>query len=142
MSFSFNQQILLGYVGQDAELRYSQAGNAVATFSVATSRRFNEEDQTTWHRCVAFKKIAEFAGEGILKGDLVFVRGETRHREYEKDGIKKWATEIIVHELIRCTKREDSPSGTGEAPVVSEQTEKRKGPSATDSAPDDGDLPF
>jgi single-strand DNA-binding protein len=104
MPLSFNQQILLGHVGQDPEVRYTTNGDAVATLSVATSRMQGEEKQTTWHRVVAFKKAAEYIGEHVVKGSFVFVRGETRHEKYtDKQGVERWTTKVIAHEFILCS---------------------------------------
>lgn len=109
MAFTFNQQVILGHVGSDPEVRYTPNGHAVATFSIATNRKNGEDILTTWHRCVAWKSLAEFVGENVKKGALVFVRGETQHKKWiDKDEKERIATEITVHELILCSARAKS----------------------------------
>ncbi len=101
MSRSFNQVILVGNIGRDAETR--QAGNAKVTqFSVATSHRFKQgeewKEETNWTNVVAWnqERVAEF----LVKGKQVFVRGRLQTRSYDdKEGKKVYATEVIAEEI-------------------------------------------
>ena len=94
-----NKAIIVGRMGSDPEVRYTQGGQAIANFNVATTERYTDkqgqrQEKTEWHRCVLWGKTAEFAGQYCKKGDLVLVEGPIRTREWEKDGIKRYTTEI------------------------------------------------
>ena len=128
---SVNKVILVGHLGGDPESRFTPGGTAVATFSVATneSRKNTEgnwEDHTEWHRCVLFGKQAEFAGEYLKKGQLVYLEGRLQTRSWEDDsGIKKYKTEVVGNEITMLGKK----VGTGSA--------SQEGNDASDD-----DLPF
>ena len=90
----------IGRLGQDIEMRYMPNGNAVANFSIAVDDSYKSKEtgqkveQTEWVRCVAFGKSAEFLGEWLRKGARLLAVGKLKTREYEKDGIKRYVTEI------------------------------------------------
>lgn len=97
-----NKVIILGTCGQDPETRYLPNGNAVTNISVATSENWTDKqsgqkvEKTEWHRVCLFGKVAEIAGEYLRKGSQVYIEGKLQTREWEKDGIKRYTTEIIV----------------------------------------------
>ena len=99
---SVNKVILVGNVGRDPELRYTQSGQPVASFSIATNERFkdrdgNWKDRTEWHRIVAWARLAEICGEYLRKGSQVYVEGRIQTRDWEdKEGNKRQTTEIIA----------------------------------------------
>ncbi|MBK59387.1 MAG: single-stranded DNA-binding protein [Pseudomonas sp.] len=92
----------IGRLGNDIEVRFMPNGNAVANFNIAVDDSYKDKqtnqkvEQTEWVRCVAFGKTAEFLGEWLHKGKRILVCGKMKTREYEKDGIKRYATEIHV----------------------------------------------
>ena len=94
--------ILVGTCGQDPETRYLPSGNAVTNLSLATSEQWTDKqtgqkvEKTEWHRVSLFGKVAEIAGEYLRKGSQVYIEGKLQTREWEKDGIKRYTTEIIV----------------------------------------------
>ena len=97
-----NKVILVGNLGRDPEIRSLPSGQPVASFSVATSRRFKDRDgqrqeQTEWHNIVCFGKQAEIAGQYLVKGKQVFIEGriQTRSWDDKNSGEKKYRTEII-----------------------------------------------
>lgn len=99
-----NKVILVGNVGRDPELRYTQSGTAVANFSLATNRRrkVNEqwEDETEWHRLVAWGRTAEVVNQYGGKGKQLYVEGRLQTRDWEdRDGNKRYTTEVVVEEL-------------------------------------------
>lgn len=100
-----NKVILLGRIGQNPEIRYTQAGQAVANFSVATTEKWTDksgkkEERTEWHRIVAWGKLAEICGQYATKGREVAIDGKIQTREWEaKDGSKKHVTEILASEV-------------------------------------------
>ncbi|MDZ5741161.1 single-stranded DNA-binding protein [Pseudomonas asiatica] len=97
-----NKVILVGTCGQDPEVRYLPNGNAVTNLSLATSEAWTDKqtgqkvEKTEWHRVVLFGKVAEIAGEYLRKGSQCYIEGKLKTREWEKDGIKRYSTEVHV----------------------------------------------
>ena len=102
MARGVNKVILVGTCGQDPEVKYLSNGNAVTNLSLATSEQWKDKqsgekkEKTEWHRVVIFGKVAEIAGEYLRKGSQVYIEGKLQTREWEKDGIKRYSTEIVV----------------------------------------------
>lgn len=102
MARGVNKVILVGTCGQDPEVRYLPNGNAVTNLSVATRESWNDRqtgqrvEKTEWHRVVLFGKVAEIAGEYLRKGSQCYIEGKLQTREWEKDGVKRYATEVHV----------------------------------------------
>ncbi len=94
-----NNVQLLGRIGQDPELNYTQSGMAVGKFSLATNKKIKGEDKTSWHRCVAFQQTAELIGKYVNKGDQLCVEGEISYGSYDKDGVKVYTTDIVVNRI-------------------------------------------
>jgi single-strand DNA-binding protein len=91
-----NNITIVGRIGRDPELKFSQSGMAIANFSVATDYGRDEKKKTTWHNVVVFDKLAENVAESLHKGARVIVAGRLEMSEYEgKDGEKKKKTELI-----------------------------------------------
>lgn len=105
MSRGINKVILIGNLGQDPEVKHTQGGMAVATFSLATTsvrkdRDGNQQEKTEWHRCKAFGKSAEIIGEHVRKGSRIYVEGSIRYDKFTgQDGTEKYITEIMVNEF-------------------------------------------
>lgn len=114
-----NKVIILGNLGADPEIRYTQAGAPVATFRVATTERWKGQDgqtqeQTEWHSIVAWKRLAEICGEFLAKGSRVYIEGKLQTRKYEKDGVTHYTTEIVAKEMkMLSPKPEGAASGNG-----------------------------
>lgn len=102
MARGVNKVILVGTCGQDPELRYMPSGDAVCNLSLATSEQWTDKktnekkEKTEWHRVSLFGKVAEISGEYLRKGSQVYIEGKLQTREWEKDGIKRYTTEIVV----------------------------------------------
>ncbi len=100
-----NKVIIVGNLGQDPEVRYTQSGSAVANFSVATSETFTDkagekQERTEWHRIVAWGKTAELCGEYLQKGRQVYLEGKLQTRQWDdKEGQKRYTTEIIAQQV-------------------------------------------
>lgn len=95
-----NKAILVGNLGKDPEIRYSPNGLAVATFSLATTERYKDEDRTEWHKIVAFGRLAEICGEYLAKGKQVYIEGRIQTRDWEdRDGNKRYTTEIVANTM-------------------------------------------
>jgi single-strand DNA-binding protein len=97
-----NKVILVGNLGRDPEVRALPSGQSVATFSVATNRRYkdrdgNRQEQTEWHNVVCFGRQAEIAGQYLTKGKQVYVEGrlQTRSWDDKQSGEKRYRTEVV-----------------------------------------------
>lgn len=137
MAFGINKQILVGNIGK-IENRVSPSGTVLCNFSVATGARVkdkqgNYEDETTWHNCVAFNKLAEVMRDYCAKGKKVYVEGQTKHEKYEKDGETKYITKVIVNQLQIL-----SPKDEAAKPVETSSTAYEN----VDSVPFDDSIPF
>ncbi len=109
-----NKVILVGHLGKDPEVRSLESGAKVATFSLATSETYkNKEgqrvDQTEWHNIVVWRGLADIAEKFLKKGGQVYIEGRIRNRTYEKDGQKKYITEINADNLVLLGKKEALP---------------------------------
>ena len=110
MSRSLNKVLLIGNLGNDPEVRSTTGGNRVATFSLATSRSWNDaagakQEKTEWHRCVVWNtkssQLADIVERYVKKGDKIYVEGRIEYRQWQdKDGQTRYSTEINVRELI------------------------------------------
>ena len=99
-----NEAQLIGRVGKDPETRYLPDSTTVANFTLATTEKWkdkqgNRQESTEWHRVSAFGSLADIISKYVKKGALVFVRGSIHTREYEKDGIKRYSTEVRAQTL-------------------------------------------
>ena len=110
MSRSLNKVTLIGNLGNDPEVRSTTGGNRVATFSLATSRSWNDatgnkQEKTEWHRCVVWNtkssQLADIVEKYVHKGDKLYVEGRIEYRQWQdKDNQTRYSTEINVRELI------------------------------------------
>ena len=119
MARGLNKVMLIGRLGSDPEIRYTQDGTPVANFSLATDSPIKRGDQweteTEWHRIVAWRRLAEICSEYLGKGSLVYVEGRLRTRSWEdKDGNKRWTTEIIARDLQMLGSRPSAGEGSGD----------------------------
>jgi len=102
MARGVNKVILIGNVGGDPETRYMPNGNAVTNITLATTDSWKDkqtgqlQERTEWHRVVLFGKVAEIAGEYLRKGSQCYIEGRLQTREWEKDGVKRYTTEVVV----------------------------------------------
>ncbi|MFT4179530.1 MAG: single-stranded DNA-binding protein [Thermomonas sp.] len=104
MARGVNKVILVGNLGNDPDVKYTQGGMAITTLSVATTsvrndRDGNKQEKTEWHRVKLFGKLGEIAGEYLKKGRSVYIEGRIEYGSYEKDGIKHYTTDIIADEM-------------------------------------------
>ena len=131
MSRGVNKAILIGNVGKDPEIRYTQGGTAVATFSLATSDRRKGTDgqwtdHTEWHSVVCFDKLAALMERFGKKGKPLYVEGRIQTREYtDKDGQKRWSTEIIAAEIRLLGGREDIAGATSDRPEANRSADRQ-----------------
>lgn len=133
---SINKVLLMGRLGGDPELRYTTEGTPVATFRVATSESYKDragvkQERTEWHSIVAWRKLAEIAGDFLKKGRLVFVEGKIQSREWEKDAEKRKVFEIVASNLQLL------PSGQGQG----QRNKERGGSAASGGSIEDDFIP-
>ena len=113
---SVNKVILVGRLGKDPEVRHSNNGTAFCNFTLATDRSFQKDGQKTteteWHKIVAIGRTAEVCGEYLQKGKQIYIEGRIQTREWEKDGQKRWTTEIMVERMqMLGGKNDETKSG-------------------------------
>ena len=114
-----NKVILVGNLGADPEIRYTQGGTAVATLSIATNRRWkdrdgNLQDETEWHRVIVWAGQAEFCNNYLSKGMKVYVEGRLQTRKWQdQNGNDRWTTEIIANTIQNLTPKASEGGGGG-----------------------------
>ena len=113
-----NKVILVGNLGADVEIRYTQDGTPAASFTVATTERWKGKDgqmqeQTEWHRVTAWRRLAEICGEYLAKGSRVYIEGKLQTRSYEKDGQKRYVTEIVAREMKMLSPKPEGAGSSG-----------------------------
>ncbi len=103
---SVNKVIIVGNLGRDPEVRYTQNGDAITNIAVATSYKQKDKntgeqkEQTEWHRISFFGRLAEIAGQYLKKGSSIYIEGRLQTRKYtDKDGVEKFATDIIAEQM-------------------------------------------
>ena len=119
MARGINKVILVGNLGNDPDVKYTQAGMAITRVSLATTsvrkdRDGNNQERTEWHRVVFFGKLGEIAGEYLRKGSQVYVEGEIRYDKFTgQDGVEKYTTDIVANEMQMLGGRGGGSGGEG-----------------------------
>lgn len=160
---SVNKVIIIGNLGKDPEVRYLPSGSAICNITVATSRQWKDknsgerQEETEWHRITFFDRMAEIAGEYLKKGRPVYVEGRLKTRKYtDKDGVEKYATDIVATEMQLLGGREGggmgggddtgggerAPAPRGAPPARSTPAPKPAAKSSTGFDDMDDDIPF
>ncbi|MFL6231666.1 MAG: single-stranded DNA-binding protein [Thermoanaerobaculia bacterium] len=154
-----NKVILVGNLGRDPEVRSTPSGQPVATFTLATSRRWRDkngqkQEQTEWHTVVCWGKQAEIAGQYLTKGKQVYVEGRLQTRSWDdrNSGEKKYKTEVVCDTFQMLGQRggDFESHGTGGGYGASQSQPSGGGPSAGPSydeggyggEPEEDDIPF
>jgi len=143
---SLNKAMIIGRLGQDPEVRYTQSNTAVATLSVATTERYKDrngeqQEKTEWHRVVAWGRLAEICQEYLKKGSLAYFEGPIQTNQWEdKDGQKRYTTEIKALNMQMLDSRGDSGMGGGNSSSPQNSTQTAEIDSSFDDM--DDDLPF
>lgn len=147
---TLNKAMIIGRLGQDPEVRYTQSNTAVANLSVATNERFKDKqgewkERTEWHRVVAWGRLAEICQEYLKKGSQVYIEGPIQTRQWEdKEGQTRYTTEIKALTITMLDSRRDS-EGMGQAPAAGKENSQPVS-SNVDLNEDlddiDDDLPF
>lgn len=108
-----NLIVVIGRLGKDPEMTYSQGGKEITKFSVATDDGYGDKKETTWHNVVCFGKTAEACAKFISKGSLVAVQGRQTHCQYEKkDGSRGYFSEVVADRVQFLSRNNDEdPDG-------------------------------
>jgi single-strand DNA-binding protein len=115
-----NKVLLIGHLGKDPELAYTQDGLGILKFPLATSENYTDKsgekvENTTWHNVVLFGKMAETLANYLAKGKQIYVEGKIRNSSYDdKDGIKRYKTEIIASNIVLLGKKDENDSQSGQ----------------------------
>lgn len=141
-----NKVILVGNLGKDPEIRYTPSGMAVANFNVATTERWKDktsgemQERTEWHRIVAWGRLGEICGEYLAKGRQVYIEGKLQTRQWEKDGVTRYSTEVVAAEMKML-----GAKSQGDGYQASTQSQSKapeySGPPLPGTQ-DDDDIPF
>lgn len=130
MSSGINKVILVGNLGDDPDMRYTQNDTAVCNISVACSeswkdREGQKQERTEWVRVVAFGKLAEIMGEYLHKGGKVYIEGKMRTESYEKDGETKYTTKVYADEMRMLSGPRDGGGGERRESAPREQSSRQ-----------------
>ena len=115
-----NKVILMGRLTKDPEVRYTNGGKTIGSFSIAVDRRFKSEGQpeADFFTCVSFGKLAEFTEKYLKKGTKILLGGQLQNNNYEKDGVKHYSTQILAEEIefaeSKRTQQTEESSGKSE----------------------------
>ena len=158
MARGVNKVILVGNLGNDPDVKYTQGGMAITTLSLATTsvrkdRDGNNQEKTEWHRVKLFGKLGEIAGEYLKKGRQVYIEGRIEYGEYEKDGVKRYTTDIIGDEMQMLGGGGEGGGGGGERMARPQRQDSapsssppQRRPAPAQQAPmddfSDDDIPF
>lgn len=149
---SVNKVIIVGNLGRDPEMRYMPSGDAIANIAVATSFKSKDKntgeqkEATEWHRISFFGRLAEVVGQYLKKGSTVYIEGRLQTRKYtDKDGVEKYATDIIAENMQMLGSRQGDDAGSEPAPTrqAPRQPAARPSPKPAPNFSDmDSDVPF
>lgn len=141
---SVNRATLLGNLGADPEIRYTQNGQAVCNFRLATSETWTDkatgkkQERTEWSQIVVFGRMGEAAAEHLRKGSQAYVEGRIQTREWQdKEGQKRWTTEIVASQVVFLGGKQQ-----GQQSQQRQEQQHQQGQGDVYSYGDDGDLPF
>lgn len=143
-----NKVILLGNLGKDPEVRHLDTGRAVANFPIATSETYKNRNgervtNTEWHNIVLWTPLAEIAEKYLKKGNQVYIEGKITTRSYDdKDGIKKYITEVVGRELTLLGSRSDNDNGYNQGSSSNEGRYQPTNSEVDSTEEETDDLPF
>jgi len=139
-----NRIFLIGRLGKDPEMKSMPNGTAITNFSIATSEEWKDKltgekkEKTEWHRVVTFRRLAEVCGEWLGKGSQVYIEGRLQTREWEKDGVKRYTTEIVADKMQMLGGKGDRRDEPARVAVPQGDYQNNRGP---DGYKDDS-IPF
>lgn len=146
---SVNKVILIGNLCKDVELRFMQNGEAVGNTSLATNEKWKnkegeKQEKAEFHNLVFYRRLAEIAGEYLKKGSQIYIEGKLQTRKWEKDGVTRYSTEIIVNEMQMLGSKQEQSADSGAPASSRQEPSTAEAPASKPSAFDnfDNDIPF
>ena len=146
MAGTVNKVILIGHLGDEIKMHYFEGGNAIGRFPIATNESYTNKHTgekvttTDWHNIVVKNKLAEICEKYLTKGDKVYCEGKLKNKQWEQEGVKRYATEVHVTEMtFLSTKKSLEKQATQMSPenqTTTPATKKTVSPEIND------DLPF
>lgn len=126
---NLNKVLLIGRLGKDPEIKYTSGGEPICHFSLATSEKWKDKnglqhEKTSWHNISAFRKLAEVCNEYLRKGSLIHVEGKLDYREYEKDGQKRQALNVVASDITFLEARKDKVDSPSEVKTPPQAAKK------------------
>lgn len=102
---SVNKVMLIGRLGKDPEVKRLENGTTIVNMTLATSEKYKDKsgtlmESTEWHNLTAYKKLAEICEKFLKKGDMAYFEGKLKTRSWDSNGVKKYATDIIVNNMV------------------------------------------
>lgn len=153
-----NRAILIGNVGRDPEIRTTQGGTRIANFSIATSESWKDrhtgekKEKTEWHNVVCFNEhLVKVIEDYVKKGSKLYIEGKIRTRKWEKDGVDRYSTEVVMENFDgKLILLGESKGGGGRAPAAESQDDygstssrDRSSPATRNTSADlDDEIPF
>ena len=141
---SVNKAIIVGNLGKDPEVKFLTNGDAVCSFSIATTDSWKDkegqkQEKTEWHNIVMYRKLAEIAGEYLKKGSPIYVEGALQTRKWtNKEGQERYTTEIVANSMQMLGGKPQEKQQTLQEP----QEDKYEAPKPSVEGDDNEDIPF
>lgn len=152
MARGVNKVILVGSLGNDPDVKYTQGGSCITRISLATNSQWkdkegNKQERTDWHRVVFFGKLAEIAGEYLRKGASVYVEGSIKYDKFTgTDGVEKYSTDIVANEMQMIGGKQEGQGGGGHGGSRGGAPQRERPQRSTDNHPkdefEDSEIPF
>lgn len=146
MAGSVNKVILIGNLGDNVKMHYFDDKNSVGRFPIATSENYTNKQtgekvtNTDWHNIVVRNKLAEICEKYLSKGDKVYIEGKLKNKQWEQDGVKRYATEVVVTEMTMLSTKKNPENNT---PIQQQNPTTPATAAPKTVAPEDNDdLPF
>ena len=142
MAGRINKVILIGNLGDDVKMHYFDGGNSIGRFPIATSETYTNKQtgekitNTDWHNIVVKNKLAEICEKYLTKGDKIYIEGKLKNRQWEQDGVKRYATEVHVTEMTMLSNKKNENS------TMPQQNQQPNSAPKTMMQEEDDDLPF
>lgn len=144
MAGTINKVILIGNLGDDVKMHYFDDKNSVGRFPIATSESYTNKTTgekvttTDWHNIVVRNKLAEICEKYLSKGDKVYVEGKLKNRQWEQDGVKRYSTEVQVHEMTFLSTKKNAENSNNSTENMQNSSTKPKSVATEEN----DDLPF
>ena len=144
MAGTINKVILIGNLGDDVKMHYFDDKNSVGRFPIATSESYTNKTTgekvttTDWHNIVVRNKLAEICEKYLSKGDKVYVEGKLKNRQWEQDGVKRYSTEVQVHEMTFLSTKKNAENSNNSTANIQNYSTKPKSVATEEN----DDLPF